>query len=276
MPDTAIEGAPSEQELDELFQPSEGEGETQEGQQAVSAKGAEGKKKEEKAPEPKPPQAALTKEDFLAGISKLVPQPQQRQLSPQEIDKMLNVWSPNDDFVGKFFNPEATPQERMQAFVQMRDGVITQALTAMRYMLDAQQEELQPKLSAFENFVQERQRNEMRDAFLGQYPGLKKYTKLMGFISQQVEASGFKASDVDTGYKHLADEATKFIQENIDPDFDPGADAGGFAQTQQTTQQVAEDMPSMVRSMGRGAQGMARTAKSGQKLVGPDGGLWDD
>lgn len=276
MTQTAIEGAPSDSDLDELFQPSADESETPETQQPP-AKAPAGKTPETPPATPTTPaQVPLTKEDFLAGIKTLAPTQPQRQLTPQEIDKMLNVWSPNEEFIGKFFNPEATPQDRMAAFLQMRDGVITQALTAMRYMLDAHQEELNPKLSAFENFVQERQRGEMRETFLGQYPGLRKYTKLMGFISQQVEQSGFKANDVEAGYKHLADEATRFIQENIDPDFDPATDSSGFGQGQQPTQQVTEGMPSMVRSVGRGAQGMARTAQSGQKPVGPDGGIWDD
>ena len=48
------------------------------------------------------------------------------------------------------------------------------------------------------------------------------------------------------------------------------------AKQQTTTQQVTEGMPNMVRSVGRGAQGMARAAQSGQKPVGPDGGIWDD
>ena len=91
----------------------------------------------------------------------------------------------------------------------------------MRYMLDMHTGRVNSEVSAFENFVQERQRTEMRDDVFEKYPGLKKYQKLMGFISQQVESSGFKATDLNAGYKHLADEATKFIQENIDPDFDP-------------------------------------------------------
>ena len=109
-----IEGAPSDQDLDELFQPSPDEGE---GQEQETQKQPPEVKKEEAKPAPQPVTPPLTKEDFLAGIKTLVPS-QQRQLSPQEVDKMLNVWNPNEEFINKFFNVEATPQERMAAFLQ--------------------------------------------------------------------------------------------------------------------------------------------------------------
>jgi hypothetical protein len=267
MSEPVIEGGPTDADLDEVFEghdDSEGEQQPQ--------------KVEAKVPEPKPeakvPQS-LTKEDFLAGIKELAPKPQQRQLSPDELNKLLNVWNPDEKFINAFFNPEATPQDRLQMFTALRDGLIAQALTGMRHMLDHHQAQFEPRFSAFEGFVQDRRREEMRNEFLKLYPGLNKYQKLMGFISSQVEQTGYQAPDVETGYKYLADEATKFIKENIDPEFDPaGVDEFGAGTTNQ--QQSANGMPRMVANSSRGAQGVAKPTSSGKKQTGPDGGLWDE
>jgi hypothetical protein len=285
MSEPIIEGAPTDQNLDELFggadEPFNAENDEQaqattptpdSTQQAAATKPTP-------APTPAAP-AALSKDDFIQGIETAITkvnqqrvEQQQKPLTPAEIDKMLNVFVPKKDFFDRFNNVET----REAAFLEMRDGLMTQAMTAARYMIDMQKQEFEPKLTQFEQFVQEQKTEALRRDFLETYPGLQKWSKLLPMISNQLQQSGYRATTKEDGFTRLADEAAKFIRENIDPEFDPkpAPVEGQPSVAQQQKQRSNGGAPAMaLASAGRGQQGVAKTP-SRSPDEGPDNGIWD-
>jgi len=287
MNEPLIEGAPSDENLDELFggrdEPFNQDGGDEQppaGDQQPAQKPA-ASQQQPAAVQPVVP-VPLSKDDFIQGIETAInkvnqqrEQTQQKPLTPAEIDKMLNVFVPKKDFFDRFNNPET----REAAFLEMRDGLMTQAMTAARYMIDMQKQELDPRLSRFDEFVQEQKTAALRSEFLEANPGLQRWSKLLPMISQQLQQSGYKASSKTDGFARLADEATKFIRENIDPEFDPksapAADGQVAPAAQQQKQQANGGAPAMaMASVGRGQQGVAKTPTRSPE-EGPDNGIWD-
>lgn len=288
MSDPAIEGAPTDENLDELFggrdEPFNADTEPT-GEQAPATIDSPPATQQAAATKPSqtavtpPPAAPLSKDDFIQGIETAITkvnqqrvEQQQKPLTPAEVDKMLNVFVPKKDFYDRFGNPET----REAAFLEMRDGLMTQAMTAARYMIDMQKQEFEPKMTQFEQFVQEQKTEALRRDFLETYPGLQKWSKLLPMISNQLQQSGYRATTKEDGFTKLADEAAKFIRENIDPEFDPkpAPVAGQPAATQQQQRSNGGAPAMALASAGRGQQGVAKTP-SRSPNEGPDNGIWD-
>lgn len=222
--------------------------------------------------EQEPSQVMMSKEDIAAfgkelGLSIVQGQQQQtqqqRQMTPEEIDAALQVWKPADDLYDRLGNPET----RLAAFVEMRDGLIKQSMTAAQHMIAMELEKVRGEVEPIRSFAQEQRAEKLRNQFTEQYPALKQYEKLMPMVTAALERSGFKPKSVEDGFKTLADEAAKVIKANFDPDFD--------LSVKPTNQNPnPQGAPTMAKTSSRGGQGGAGSGKTGGSNS-PDGGLWD-
>jgi len=215
-------------------------------------------------PEPKP--SLLTKDDlkdFAVEFGKsMKPQEVQKQLTPEEIDAQLQVWKPSEDLYDRL----SAPETRGAAFIEMRDGIMRQALTAVQHMLGSETGKIREEFAGVQTFAQEQRATKLREQFTTTYPALQKYEKIMPMVSAALEKSGYKPQSVEEGFKKLADEAAKVIKENFDPEFDLAS--------KPNDQSGQNGQPPMSTAPQRGGQGGASSTKSGASKS-PDDGLWD-
>jgi hypothetical protein len=265
MPEDVIENE-VEEEIDEFGPSGSDDFHQQNGDPNNVVK--EDQEKEKEKPETKD---VVSREDFKVFAEtlgeKLAPKPVQekeKELTPEELDAQLQVWKPSEDLYDRLGDSET----RQAAFVELRDGIMRQALTAAQHMIAAEVGKVRGEFEPVQNFAQQQRATEMRKNFMDQYPALDKYQKLMPLVTASLERRGYKPNSVEDGFNTLADEAAKVIKDQFDPNFDLSAKAKPKDQTSENGR------PQMATSGGRGAQGGASSGKTGDSKS-PDDGLWD-
>lgn len=215
--------------------------------------------------------SGVTREDLMEFGRTLVQpkQEQQRQLTPEEIDQKLAVWNPKDDLWDRMSNPET----RKEAFLELRNGLVQQALTGAHLMTQRTQQEFEGRLSPIQQFAQEQRVTALRTSFMESNPGLANHAKILPMVSAMLEKSGYKPTSVEEGFKKLASEAEKFIKENIDSNFSLTSQEN-TTQTQ-TQKPGTNGAPRMATTTSvRGGSGVAKAPMRGATDSEPDGGIW--
>ena len=173
---------------------------------------------------PTPPSA----EDIASIVSQSVQQTMQSQqpppppMTPEERAEHMRVWNPTPEFADSFRNAmiseEATPEQRMKAFNDMREGLMQQAYRGAELiaqeLLQNHFQQIQPLLSSAQQVQQEQTWNKFTTA----YPVLKDQKDLVDAVSTQLVQQGFKPRTAEEGMKKVA-ETVEAILKRANPNF---------------------------------------------------------
>ena len=167
-------------------------------------------------------------------MTPLQQQPQQIQLTPEEINRRLHRFEVTDDLVEQIFGANATPQQRKALLQQMLDGAVKNALTSSQVIFDHKLGEHQSDYKTVKEMAQELYRDRMFDHFYKANPTLKDYDKIVQDAVTAVAGQSDVPSDQTTLFERIATESASRIKQ-LKPDFAlvPGV-AGGQPTGQKT------------------------------------------
>lgn len=183
-------------------------------------------------------------------VSKTQKEPEQKQISPEEAKKLLNVWEPDDNYFQRFGNMDT----QKAAFLEMRDGLIKQMDTIMQarqYQMDQQWKQ---QFEPVQQMLTQRQHQEQIDKFEKAYPSLAKpsLSDVRTTIGQRLQASGaFKDKTEPEAFKILA-EAMASVAKEFDPNFSLETSASNNSKTSRNGNSIT---PSSLGSQGGGSGG---------------------
>lgn len=138
-----------------------------------------------------------------AGVGPQQHQQEQKQLSPEEAKKLLNVWDPDDAFIQKFGNLDT----QKAAIAEMRDFFIKQADTVTQLRMQEFQQQMQQQFAPVQQFVSEQQAAARETKFNGTYPELAKseLTPLRDAVINGLATSGALKGKTDAdAFKAIA------------------------------------------------------------------------
>jgi len=199
------------------------------------------------------------------------------QLTQEEIDKRLNKFYVDDDYVNQVFSPEASPQMRKQLLQRLVDGSAKYATTVNSAVLDHRMAELQAKHDEIARLTHELYRERMFNKLYDKHGTLKEYPQI---VQDSVHALGNR-EDLPTDESALLDlinqEAVGRIK-LFKPDYaevpDETGKKGGGSSPQSQQQQTI--VPASTDAGGYQG-GTARSGGASPVAAGrAEPGLWDD
>ena len=214
---------------------------------------------EQPTPEPKTnvvDAAALAKEfgNQIAGVLGNQQQQQgqpKRDLSPEEIKKLLKVWEPSDDWLKKFGNLET----QKDAILEMRDGLLQQFDTIGQMRLQETVSGLEGKFSPALEYVTKAEQRERDQRLAEKYEflGKKEIKPLVAAITSQIEKSGQKFANEDEHFDAIA-KSVEAVVKSTNPEFSLAA---ATTEKKQNNNSQRSGLP--VTTHGAGGGGGGRT-----------------
>lgn len=145
------------------------------------------------------------------------PQPQQqvqqqRQLSPEERQKLMKVWEPSDDFFTKFDNLET----RKAAFLEMRDALMAQAEVNAQLRAYQVEQQLRQQYDPIAQGWEAQQAAAERERFSKSYPDLANpaMEPLINAVAQGLVQQGKKYNSEKEAFDAIAAGTVAVIQAN--------------------------------------------------------------
>lgn len=200
------------------------------------------------------------------GFEKVIPKPEQQvqkevQLTPEQEDQLLGRWKPDDKFLELLDNED--PKVRLNAVAHMRDGIIKQALTMTKFLVDQAVEGIQSQVAPINQERQLTAQEKGREAFYSVYPSLKgegenDYSDFLRLAVEDLRKEGFVPKSSADAMKTIATRAEERIKK-FNPKFELGTP------TAQTTKTKAKTtMPKQAQTSPGGGGGAASGASSGK------------
>lgn len=175
--------------------------------------------------EPKEQKVTIDPESIAAIIRQSQPQPQQRQLTPEERETRLNVYKPDrkslkalraaldaDDTL-----PDA---DVLTPFHGLRDGIAKQATTYTDLALEAVIDHFQTQFAPLMKYVAEQQAEATNRSFFTQFPHLEAHKDVVQAVASQLAQQGVKPKDAAETFKLLAQHTEAFIKK-VNPSYVP-------------------------------------------------------
>lgn len=137
-------------------------------------------------------------------------------LSPEEAEKVLNVWKPTKEWIAKFGNLDT--QE--DALKELRDGFIRHGDTISQYRMNELKKAIEAKYEPVLTFMQSYQNEQATNRFNARYGQLSDpaLIPVVEAITEKLSKSGKKFDDEDALFTAIATEAEKAIRV-INPEF---------------------------------------------------------
>lgn len=106
---------------------------------------------------------------------------------------MFHFWKPDPAFL-QLLNLHENPKAA-EAFVQMRDGMMRQAMALAEYKLNAVIKEIRDnELAPMRQFVDEHRATSLRNEFFQEHKDLEPYEELVDAVSAKLQANGFRGT----------------------------------------------------------------------------------
>lgn len=166
-------------------------------------------------------------------------QPQQAQLSQEEINRQLAVVTMSaDDYEGLFgVKPSEAQVAKLNHFAQ---SVVKQAVTMAYYTQQSALNTLQSSLNPYINVIRAQEATNQRNLFFKEHPELEGYDPIVESEFQVVKASGQTFSSVEEARKFVADKAlTRLKSIGITPTIKTGGQPSGSPTTKPPARQMA-------------------------------------
>lgn len=137
-------------------------------------------------------------------------------LTPEEAEKVLNVWKPTKEWIAKFGNLDT--QE--DALKELRDGFIRHGDTISQYRMNELKKAIEAKYEPVLTFMQQYQNEQATNRFNARYGQLSDpaLIPVVEAITEKLSKSGKKFDDEDALFTAIATEAEKAIRV-INPEF---------------------------------------------------------
>lgn len=206
--------------------------------------------------------------DVIKQLAQELRQPQQQapQMTEQEFNRLFNVYQPTPELWQALRGDD--PATAVQALSTMLQGAVKQAATLAAFHtqqeLQRVQEMVQPALS----MARERQNEQMKTEFFGQYPDLKGYEPLLLQVRDALLSQGLGNLSKEKAFETVAQRTREILQKI------PGLQQGGQAgQTQQAGGRQAStakrQMPTL-SGKGQGTSAGSAPAKTtAERIFGP-------
>lgn len=152
-------------------------------------------------------------------------QPQaQPQMSVEEAKRLLNVWEPTQEWLGKYDNLES----RIPALVDMRDGFIRQADTIAQYRMNEMMNRMQQTYAPVVHYMQTQEAKAGEWRFKENFPELahENMRPLLYAVSQNLLAQGIPFRSERELFSAIATGVEAVIKVN-NPEFRLGANGAG-------------------------------------------------
>jgi len=166
----------------------------------------------------------------LAGTVKTLATPKvekEPELTQEQKNELWAVYDPKKskpDFMRKFFrmNPDATPDEEKEAedlFKDMQQGLMKQAVTGARNLMQIELAKRDEKISKMEEYIAQQTSTQTRQRFVEDYPVFadKRYAKILGIAANDVKNQNFNSES--EFFKAVAEAAAEYVK-GIDASFD--------------------------------------------------------
>lgn len=124
-------------------------------------------------------------EAVARGMQPVAPQQPQKQLTPQEVNKLLNKFEVNPDILRSLGFTEATP-EQVTGFQQFVDRIVQNSTTVANLAIQAHLEKIQSQFNPVLSYVQQAQQNEMKKTFFSKHAELEKYEPIVRSVADTI------------------------------------------------------------------------------------------
>lgn len=220
--------------------------------------------------EPKAPSGTLDPDAIAQAVvraNQMSQQPQQRQMTQEEINEAMKVHRFDEDFakalVGELTGGEPDIKAITGLLNQMHERQMQQAQTYAQALALQMQEQLTGQFNPALTYVQEQKQRQQQEKFLGDYPALKEYRELLPQVAQKLQTAGIQFKSEADAHKQLAKAAEATIKT-----FNPGFSLGA------RKQQAQKSGPKTPAIAGFGGQGGAGGGAGGSKSNG-SADIWD-
>jgi hypothetical protein len=126
---------------------------------------------------------------------------------------MFNVYKPTNDLLARLRSEDATVA--LKAVLEMRDGIIRQAMTMVGYQQKQLQQQMKGefdgRFSPISEYVSTRQASEFRDDFFDAHPELEPYEEVVDAVAAKLQASGFKGKTREEVMERFATESKVIV-----------------------------------------------------------------
>lgn len=178
---------------------------------------------------------------------------QQGQMSQEEFEKAFQFYKPSPALLEKFGGQEALP-----LLMELRDGLVRQALTMAAHYHQMQLREFEGRINPQLSAAQEVHMARMRDKFMEEYPDLKNCEPLLVEIRDSLLASGVRFKTQKEAFDAVATKARSILK-SLAPQGQQQQGAAGGQQRGSTNNM------STVSSGGQGGVGAGSGSGGGKK-----------
>ena len=192
-------------------------------------------------------------------------EPAQRRLEDMteaEIAQMTGQWTPDESWFTTLLSAESTPEQRLAAYGQMRQGIAREILTYAQAMIDQQVGDLKGQLEPVAQGMQQQKVAQERETFFKAYPKLRddRYKPFLQAAAQAVHAqqpTGTLAQ-IHTQVAQLAEQSIKQFdpaftlaptKPNVTPATQSVNGSGGGTPATPAQSKALEDMTPTERAM---------------------------
>lgn len=175
--------------------------------------------------------------DALKGLAAALPKQETKveetkQLSPEELDKLLNKFEISDELLAKLDDP-ATRKEAMR---EIAAGAAKEGATAAAIATGAELDKIRQQLAPLLEGARQQQLAAQKASFVEEYPALADpaYEQILNAVAEELKAKDVKPKTAQEARKILAERAAAAIK-SIKPDFDLAAKGTQKTTTKTTT-----------------------------------------
>ena len=136
------------------------------------------------------------------------------EMTPEQMKQMLQVWEPDDAFVGSFFQAE----DPRKALLDLRDGIMKQASTYAYLAMQSTKNELMRQMEPILIAHQQQQNEATEKRFYDKYNHLSEYKQLMPAVLQSLQAQKVQFQTEDELFTRVAQDMTNVVRAAV-PNF---------------------------------------------------------
>lgn len=190
-----------------------------------------------------PASSAIDYNRMAEAFAKAIPQPaqapapQQKDLTPEEFDKLTKKFVPDETVAKAFFGEQATPAQ-IEALKAFTNGIYQHFYASTGMLLKNELGTLEQRLTPFEAHLAEQRTKAFTDELVSRAPALKKHKNLVAGAIQTLKASNWQPQGLTESDQKLEAMRTvaKMVESHVkqfDPQFSVSASGGRGRMPQQ-------------------------------------------